>query len=198
MLTFKRMALGDYQTNCYIIYNENSPTCVVLDPGYEPERVLAAVNGLGKAVEAILLTHGHFDHVGGVKAIAEATHCRVYLHENDLSLPPYYTGDPLYYTDNYADGDILELAGLQIKVLHTPGHTPGSVCLVCEDVIFSGDTLFAGTCGRTDLPGSSPAQMKQSLARLKALEGDYRVLPGHGHESTLEEERMYNPYMQGL
>ena len=194
MLTFKRMALGDYQTNCYIIYNEDSSTCVVLDPGYEPERVLAAVNALGKTVEAILLTHGHFDHVGGVRAIAEATHCRVYLHEDDLNLPPYYTNGSLYYTDGYEDGDILSLAGLQIKVLHTPGHTPGSVCLMVEDAIFSGDTLFCRSCGRTDIGGDWETLMA-SLRRFQELPG-CAVYPGHGGSTTVFDELKYNPYMR--
>lgn len=194
MLTFKRMALGDYQTNCYIIYNEDSPTCAIIDPGYEPERVLAAVNGLGKTVEAILLTHGHFDHVGGVRAIAEATHCQVYLHEDDLALPPYYTNGVLYYTDSYEDGDTLDLAGLQIKVLHTPGHTPGSVCLMVEDTIFSGDTLFCRSCGRTDIGGNWETLLA-SLRRFKELP-DCAVYPGHGGSTTVFDELKYNPYMR--
>jgi glyoxylase-like metal-dependent hydrolase (beta-lactamase superfamily II) len=194
MLTFKAMALGDYQTNCYIIYSKNSPTCVIIDPGYEPERVLTAVNELGKTVEAILLTHGHFDHVGGVKAIAEATHCQVYLHENDLTLPPHYTGGPLYCTDSYEDGDILNLAGLQIKVLHTPGHTPGSVCLMVEDTIFSGDTLFCRSCGRTDIGGDWETLMT-SLRRFKTLP-ECTVYPGHGGSTTVFDELKYNPYMR--
>lgn len=194
MLTFKRMALGDYQTNCYIIYNESASTCAVIDPGYEPERILAAVAALGKTVEAILLTHGHFDHVGGVKAIAEATHCRVYLHESDLALPPYYTGGSLYCTDSYGDGDVLSLAGLQIKVLHTPGHTPGSVCLMVEDTVFSGDTLFCRSCGRTDIGGDWETLMR-SLRRFKELP-DCAVYPGHGGSTTVFDELKYNPYMR--
>ena len=194
MLKFKSMVLGDYQTNCYIIYEEASPTCAIIDPGYEPERVLAAVNALGKTVEAILLTHGHFDHVGGVKAIAQATHCRVYLCEEDLSLPPYFTNGPLYYTDGYADGDILEQAGLQIKVLYTPGHTPGSVCLIVEDTIFTGDTLFYRSCGRTDIGGDWETLMS-SLRRFKELP-DCAVYPGHGASTTVFDELKYNPYMR--
>lgn len=195
MLKFKSMVLGDYQTNCYIIYEEASPTCAIIDPGYEPERVLAAVNALGKTVEAILLTHGHFDHVGGVKAIAQATHCRVYLCEEDLSLPPYFTNGPLYYTDSYADGDILELAGLQIKVLHTPGHTPGSVCLIVEDTIFTGDTLFYRSCGRTDIGGDWKT-LQASLRRFHMLVPDFWIQPGHGDMTALIDELNYNPYLR--
>lgn len=197
-MELKTIKLGSYQTNCYIAWGEGADSCIVIDPGFEPERVLEEVRHWGKTLEAILLTHGHFDHVGGVKQIAADTDCRVFVCEKDLSLSPMLTDGVLYYTDTYAEGDTLELAGLCLQVLQTPGHTPGSVCLQCGDVLFSGDTLFAGTIGRTDLPGGSMAQMRQSLARLKALPGNFRVLPGHGGESTLDEERVYNPYLQGL
>jgi glyoxylase-like metal-dependent hydrolase (beta-lactamase superfamily II) len=180
------------------VWADGCSRCIVIDPGYEPERIMEQVRHLGKSVEAILLTHGHFDHVGGVKQIAAETDCKVYICGEDLSLNSMYTDGLIYYTDTYGEGDTLDLAGLTLQVLHTPGHTPGCVCLLCGEAMFCGDTLFAGTCGRTDLPGSSPMQMKQSLARLKALEGNYLVLPGHGQDSTLDEERKYNPYMQGL
>ena len=199
MLQMKTLPLGEYQTNCYFVWNEGSEECIVIDPGYEPDTVLLQARMLKKKISAILLTHGHFDHVGGVRAIAEQTGCAVYLNENDLSVPHRFTAGPLFYTDTYDEGDVLELAGLQLRILHTPGHTPGCVCLLCGDVMLSGDTLFAGTCGRTDLmPYGDPGQMRRSLARLKSLEGDYAVFPGHGHSSTLEEERRTNPFMQGL
>lgn len=197
-MNIKTMRIGSYQTNCYMVYNDGSDRCILIDPGYEPEWLLEQAFHEVKKIEAILLTHGHFDHVGGVKHIAAETGCRVYICKEDLDLNPMITDGVIYYTDVYADGDTLELAGLKLRVIQTPGHTPGCVCLVCEDTIFSGDTLFAGTCGRTDLPGGSSWEMRQSLTRLAALEGDYRVLPGHGHESTLEAERRSNPFMQGL
>jgi glyoxylase-like metal-dependent hydrolase (beta-lactamase superfamily II) len=197
-MEIRNLRVGSYQTNCYIVWGEGEQRCVLIDPGYAPEEILEQVRHCAKTVEAILLTHGHFDHVGGVKHIAAETGCSVYICKEDLSLNPVFTDGLIHYTDTYAEGDTLELAGLNLQVLHTPGHTPGCVCLKCGDVLFSGDTLFAGTCGRTDLPGGSPAQMKQSLARLKALEGDLLVLPGHGDSSSLEEERRSNPYMQGL
>jgi glyoxylase-like metal-dependent hydrolase (beta-lactamase superfamily II) len=174
---------------------EGSNSCILVDPGYEPEYLLEQVRLLRKEIAAILLTHGHFDHIGGVKAIAEETGCRVYIHEDDLCLNPRLTGGPVYHTNTYGEGDQLQLAGLTLQVLHTPGHTPGCVCLLCEDVMFAGDTLFAGTCGRTDLPHSAPEKMRTSLNRLAALEGNYQVLPGHGRASTLDEERKLNPFM---
>ena len=120
---------------------------------------------------------------------------RVFLCPEELTMPPQLTAGRLYYTDTYQDGDKLTLAGTGFTVLRTPGHTPGSVCLLAEDVMFSGDTLFAGSCGRTDLPGGNASRMKASLARIAALEGDYRVLPGHGGVTTLEHERKNNPYL---
>ena len=190
------MPLGAYQTNCYILWNEGNDRCLVIDPGYEPERILKETARLGKEIEAVLLTHGHFDHVGGVRTLAAETDCRVYLHEQDLSMPPQFTAGPLYYTDLYREGDVLELAGLKLRVIHTPGHTPGSVCLVTEGVIFSGDTLFEGSCGRTDLPGGDWATILKSLKRLAGMEGNFRVYPGHGPDTTLAAEKQWNPYMR--
>ena len=187
---------GSLFTNCYMVWQEESSKCILIDPGFDAEQILEQVRTRGKTVEAILLTHGHFDHVGGVKDIAAETGCRVYIHEADLSLPNRLTLGTVPCTDRYAEGDTLSLAGLTLRVLHTPGHTPGGVCLLCENAMFSGDTLFAGTCGRTDLPGSDHRKMWDSLARLAALEEDYLVLPGHGEGSTLSEEKRSNPYLQ--
>ena len=195
MVNIKTLPLGAYQTNCYLVWGEDSDTCVVIDPGYAPDTVLDAAKKLGKKIAAILLTHGHFDHVGAVRDIAAETDCSVYLCEHDLSMPAQMTAGPLYYTNLYAEGDFVELAGLSFKVLHTPGHTPGSVCLLVDDVIFSGDTLFAGSCGRTDI-GGSWTEIQKSLKRLSLLEGDFTVYPGHGESTTLAAERRYNPYMR--
>ena len=196
MLNMKHLALGAYQTNCYLVWGEDSPSCVVIDPGYEPDTVLEEAGKLGKRITAILLTHGHFDHVGGVKELAAETGCKVYLCDADLSMPRQMTAGPLYYTDIYGEGSFVEEADLSFKVLHTPGHTPGSVCPMCENVIFSGDTLFWGSCGRTDLPGGNWATIRKSLQRLAELPGDYDVYPGHGDATKLSFERKMNPYMQ--
>ncbi len=195
-MEIRTFPVGSYQTNCYMAWGDGSDSCILIDPGYMPEFLLEQVRAQGKSLAAILLTHGHFDHVGGVKHIAAETGCRVFICKDDLSLNPTLTDGAILYTDTYAQGDSLSLAGLTLQVLHTPGHTPGSVCLLCGDALFCGDTLFAGSCGRTDLPGGDSMKMRQSLARLRSLEENYRVLPGHGEESTLNEERMYNPYMR--
>lgn len=196
MLNIHTLPLGAYQTNCYIIHDNASGSCCVIDPGYEADTVLDRVSSLGLTVEAILLTHGHFDHVGAVKEIAAETGCRVYIHPADLSMPPMMTAGPIYYTHSYDEGSQLSLAGLSIGVLHTPGHTPGSVCLVVGDALFSGDTLFAGSCGRTDLPGGNWATIHASLRRLASIEANLAVYPGHGGSSTLADEKKYNPYIR--
>ena len=196
MLQIHTLPLGSYQTNCYIIHEKSSPSCCIIDPGYHPEVILEKVSDLGLTVEAILLTHCHFDHVGAVKQIAAETDCDVFLCAEDLSMPPMFTAGKPYYTKSYAEGDTISLAGLTISVLHTPGHTPGSVCLLIENSLFSGDTLFAGSCGRTDLPGGSWATILKSLHRLRELELDLEIYPGHGQSTTLAEEKLYNPYLR--
>jgi len=196
MLKVYAMALGAYQTNCYIIHDEHSKTCCVIDPGYEADAILDKLDALGLSLEAILLTHGHFDHVGAVRDLAAETQCRVYIHPEDLALPPMITAGALCYTDTYTEGTRLKLAGLEIAVLHTPGHTPGSVCLLAETTIFSGDTLFQGSCGRTDLPGGNWAAIIRSLKRLAAMEGNFWIFSGHGPSTTLRDEKEYNPYMK--
>ena len=195
MLKIHTLTLGLYQTNTYIIHEASSKSCCVIDPGYEAATILDKLENLGLTLDAILLTHGHFDHVGAVKDLAADTDCRVFICAEDALLPPMFTGGKLYYTDTYAEGSILNIAGLYIHVLHTPGHTPGSVCLLAEDALFSGDTLFAGSCGRTDIGGDWAATQK-SLKRLASMDADFRVFPGHGESTTLAAEKRYNPYMR--
>ena len=192
-MNIQKLTLGLYQTNIYILSNDTE--AVVIDPGYEPDIILDALEG--KELKAILLTHGHFDHVGAVKELVAETGCKVYIHAADLSLPPMITAGQLYYTHTYAEGDTISpIEGAELHVLHTPGHTPGSVCLLLGDQMFSGDTLFEGSCGRMDLPGGDQLQMHQSLNRLVSLQADYHIHPGHGGSTTLAAEKRYNPYMR--
>lgn len=195
-MEFITMPLGAYQTNCYLLYDPDRTDCLVIDPGYEPEAVLSQADKLGKTIGAILLTHGHFDHVGAVRDIAAETGCPVYIHEQELTMPPQMTAGKLYHTHFYGEGDELCLTGFKIRVYHTPGHTPGSVCLETQGLLFTGDTLFAGSCGRTDLPGGDWQTILTSLQRLRSFDGELGVFPGHGESSTIAREKQYNPFLR--
>ncbi len=186
--------LGLYETNAYIIYNEQTKDAVITDPGAEPERVVQELKRLGLHLQAVLLTHGHFDHVGATGAIREATGCKVYVHPLELTMPEYMRAG-LCYTDTYEEGNDLSFGDMQFHVMHTPGHSPGSVTLVCGRNLFCGDTIFCGSCGRTDCPGGSWEVLTGSLRRLGVLEGDYTVYPGHGDATTLQKERRGNVFL---
>ena len=204
MIKIHALPLGSYQTNCSIVHEEHSKTCAVIDPGYTPERVLAQAEKLGLQVDAVLLTHGHFDHVGGVEAIVKATGCALWMREADYTQFKTPENDFFYpihdcdFTEVQLceEGEQIHAGGLTFTVMETPGHTWGSVCYLCENALFSGDTLFAGSCGRTDLPGGDGQTIVLSLERLAELEGDYTVYPGHGGATTLARERAHNPYMR--
>ncbi|MBE6976132.1 MAG: MBL fold metallo-hydrolase [Ruminococcaceae bacterium] len=203
MLKIQTLALGNYQTNCYILREETANTCALIDPGCDAGYVLETVARQDLTVEAILLTHGHFDHVGAVAEITEKTGCELWMHPGDHQPQNGYMAGFFYPLSNrkllnvrYCDeGDTIAVAGLTISVLATPGHTEGSVCYECEDALFTGDTLFAGSCGRTDLPGGSHKVIQASLARLANLEKNYAVYPGHGESSDLATEKRSNPYL---
>ena len=196
-MLIKTLPVGQLETNCYIVTNENTLECVVIDPGDEANTILNYLEDNKLKCVGILLTHGHFDHVGALKAVSEETGATTYMNERDdmhnartnqlrCSLPE----NGKYYDD----GDILELAGLTFYIMATPGHTPGGVTIRCEDALFTGDTLFRGSCGRTDLPGGDMEQQLHSLKRICELPGDYEVYPGHMDASTLERERNFNYY----
>ena len=189
-----KLTLGLYQVNTYLLFND-AGEALVIDPGYEADAILDALEG--KTLKAIVLTHGHFDHVGAVKELVAETGCEVYIHAAEATLPPMMTAGELYYTRTYAEGDtVTPISGVELKVLHTPGHPPGSVCLLWGDQMFSGDTLFEGSCGRVDFPGGDPQEMLKSLRRLASLQAEYQVHPGHGESTTLNREKGYNPYLR--
>ncbi|MCI7734598.1 MAG: MBL fold metallo-hydrolase [Dysosmobacter sp.] len=193
------LQVGPIGTNCYLLCDETEKLCAVVDPGGDAARVAAAVVDTGCAPCAILLTHGHYDHTGGVAELrAKWPDVPVYLNHRDQ-----YEGDaylqqlfpPVPGAKDYDEGDTVQVGTLTLTVLATPGHSEGSVTLRCGDVLLCGDTLFAGSCGRTDFPGGSVKKIMASLKRLGSLEGDLQVYPGHMETSTLDQERSWNPYL---
>ena len=200
-MVFQQIQVGPIGTNCYLLGDETAGVCFVADPGDEAERVLQLVRASGLALQGILLTHGHWDHTGGVAGILEKyPDIPVYIHKDDLCTPGgssrhQYAGAGENQR-TYGEGDTLALGNSTVRVLHTPGHSKGSVVLLWGNVMVAGDTLFAGSCGRTDLFGGSMEEMFASLKRLGELPGNYRVYPGHGPATTLETERRTNPYMR--
>ncbi len=193
--------VGPIRTNCYIVTDGISGNAAVIDPGEEPEKLCAELKKNGLVPEAVFLTHGHYDHVTAIPNLVCAANKPVYIHKEDLFL---VSGDvpklapllgfcavPLNGLSCYEDGQTIEAAGLKIKVIHTPGHTPGGVCLYIESekTLFSGDTLFFRDCGRVDLPLGSEDQMAASLIKILALPDDVKVYPGHGRSTTIAGER---------
>ena len=203
-MQIKCLPLGAYQTNCYLAWGDDSKTCVVIDPGYEGDFVLEQVASLGLSVEAVFLTHGHFDHVGAVETIVSKTGCDLWVQEADWSIAPGYGIRQLFPLANcnfcpvnfYEDKEVVHAAGLDFTVWQTPGHTWGSVCLQAEENLFTGDTLFAGSIGRTDFPQSDWKTMAETLRFLKEVPQDYTIFPGHGESSTLFAEIQTNPFLR--
>ena len=202
-----RLMLGEIATNSYILNLENQDA-VIIDIGNDAEKVLQVLEVYDLNLKAILLTHGHYDHVAGVEQVRQATGAEVYIHEMDAymlksekdNLALNFANTNYIPVEKYhtlKDGDILEISGHKIKVMHTSGHTSGSVCYLLEDKMFSGDTLFKGSAGRTDL-GGNPDLLKQSLKKIAALEKNYHVYPGHFEDSTLDKEKASNPYLRSV
>ena len=195
----KVMQVGPIGTNCYILEDDKTNKAAVIDPGDEADKIAQVLQKDGAEVEYILLTHGHYDHTTGVSDLKKRfPDAQVYIHQADAN----GAGSTLYPLagqvadlKHYKEGDTLTLGSLTIQVMETPGHSPGSVTLRVGDVLFTGDTLFCGSCGRTDLRGGSYEQIMASLKRLGELEGDFHVCPGHDRTSTLEQERRYNPFL---
>ena len=196
----KVLQVGPIGTNCYILEDEKARAAAIIDPGDEAGRILQVIEDDGVDVKYILLTHGHYDHTTAVPQLHKALpQAEIYIHRADAN----GAGSQLFPLAGqipdlkfYDEGDTLTLGDMTIQVLHTPGHSKGSVTLKVGDVLFCGDTLFAGSCGRTDLAGGSYAEIMASLKKLGQLPGDYHVCPGHDVTSTLERERRSNPFLR--
>lgn len=203
-----KIMLGELASNCYVQPVGNGK-CVVVDIGGDAPVLFRRLGMLGLEPVAILLTHGHYDHIAGVEQVREKYDIPVYVHTLDahmltdghanlgdwISTQPF---QPVQAWETVEDGDTLQFGDNTFTVLHTPGHTSGSVCWRSGDVLYTGDTLFRMSRGRTDFPDGDDAKMLESFRKLKTLEREYRVLPGHNEESTLSFEKAHNPTMRGL
>lgn len=201
--------VGPVAENCFLLWRDGSREALIVDPGEEAEQLLGAIDALGLDLQAILLTHTHFDHVGAVAPIAKATGARVYCPKLEVPVlqdimsfvpwpgfGPFESWDP---EETVEGGEQLELAGFTIDVIATPGHSPGHVTYAVEDALFSGDVLFEGSVGRTDVPGGDWPTLARSIETLlERYPGEQRVFPGHMGLTTLGRERATNPFLQEL
>ena len=204
-MEIRRVVAGEFFTNCYVVWGGKPGIAVLIDPADDAPGLLRLLDGLGLIPEAVLLTHGHYDHILAVPGLqARWPELPVWCHPLDVPQAlterdmgrVYPTVAAFSNLRPLEGGQRLHLAGLSIQALHTPGHTPGSVTFLVGDTLFTGDTLFCGSCGRTDLRGGSYEEIMSSLNRLGHLEGDFHVCPGHDRTSTLERERQYNPFLR--
>ena len=196
-MLIKTIPVGHLETNCYVVTNEDTLECVIIDPGDESNTILNYLEDNHLKCSAIFLTHGHYDHTGAADAVADETGATVFMSKADdkrvMNSPSFVYSLPdsgVYYSD----GDVISSAGMDFEILSTPGHSQGSVAIKCGDALFTGDTLFRGSCGRTDLDGGDTDDIFRSLKKLCSLEGDYEVYPGHMESSSLIREKMLNYY----
>jgi len=200
----KKLEVGSFASNCYIVGEEATHEGMIIDPGDEGRTILDYVKSMHLGVKYIVLTHAHIDHIGAVSEVKKATGAKLLLHSNEVSglnkspfrmmMPGAHDAPPPDI--QLKDGDTIQIGKLAFKVLHTPGHTPGGICILGEGVVFTGDTLFNFSIGRTDLPGGSTGQEMESIfTKLMTLPDNTIVYPGHGPDSTIGEERRGNPFI---
>lgn len=201
----ERIVVGPIETNCYLLADAASRQALIIDPGEAPERIIKRLEYKTLKPIAIVNTHGHVDHIMANQALKTVYKIPIYIHENDNE----FLTDPALNYSQYVgggltlppadiklkEGDIIDVGGLTVQVYHTPGHTPGGICLLCEDLLFTGDTLFCGSIGRTDLPGGDDETLTNSLKLFSKLPKELKVYPGHGPESTIAQELKHNPYL---
>ena len=202
-----RINAGEFGSNCWLVIDEETRKSVVIDPSPEISIIKEALDRRGAEVETILLTHSHFDHMTSIDSLRDVSGAPLCVHKLDadgivnsfLNCSRVFMNDDMVYRPAeilLSDGDTVKFGQSALRVMHTPGHTPGSVCFIGHGAVFSGDTLFDGSIGRCDLPGGSDEQMAQSLLKLKFLDGDFIIYSGHGSVTTLEKQRAYNPYIK--
>lgn len=196
-MLIKTLPVGQLETNCYVVTNENTLECVVIDPGDESNTILDYIEDNKLKCTAIFLTHGHFDHTGACEYVAEETGATVYMNEADDAKNMKSFHFPFTLPENgryYSDGDIISTAGMDFEIIGTPGHTPGGVTIRADGVLFTGDTLFRGSSGRTDLDGGDNAALFDSLKKICSISGEYEIYPGHMDSTSLVREKNFNYY----
>ena len=196
-MLIKTIPVGHLETNCYIVTNENTLECVIIDPGDESNTILDYLEDNRLKCKAIMITHGHYDHTGAADTVAGETGATVYMSKADDSRVMNSHSFVYALPDNgiyFADGDVIRAAGMDFEIMSTPGHSQGSVTIKRGNALFTGDTLFKGSCGRTDLEGGSTEAILSSLRKICCLDGDYEVYPGHMESSSLIREKMLNYY----
>lgn len=201
-MVVRSLVVGPLEENCFIIADEESKKAMVIDPGDEPGRIMEIIRNDGLSVDYIVCTHAHFDHIGVVGEIQQGTGAKIVVHKSELELYHSakdqaafwgYDVEPLPEPDMFvAEGDVIRLGSLAFKVIHTPGHSPGGICLFGEGLVITGDTLFAGSVGRTDFYGGDIVKLKRSFERLMSLSAATEVLSGHGPASTIGKEQSGN------
>ena len=198
-MLIKCLPVGNMEANCYVVTDEDTLQCAVIDPGDESNVILDYIEDNKLRAQAVFLTHGHFDHTGAAAAVSQETGAPIWINMEDTS--PQGTFEMYRFqapegTLFYSDGDTIDVGGLHFRVMETPGHSKGSVTLRCEDALFTGDTLFEGSCGRTDLPGGDMDALMASLRRLYELPGDFEIWPGHMDPTTMSVEKATNYYLR--
>ncbi len=187
----KKIVVGLYQANCYILGEKNFWHGVIIDPGDEAFKIINVVEDSGLKIKYILITHGHFDHTGAAEEIRNALNVPIAMHPMDRGLVNF---EPDILLKN---NDIIQVGDLEIKALHVPGHSPGSLCYALDGLVFTGDALFAGSVGRTDFPGGSHSLLISGIrSNLLTLPDQTRIYPGHGPPSTIGTERLRNPFLR--
>lgn len=207
-MLIKKLVVGPLQENCYIVADEKTKQAIVIDPGDEGDRINDAIKAEGLTITAIICTHAHFDHVGAAGEIKAVTGAKILIHKEDIETYNMAKEHALFWGFDVADlpdpdgflseGDEVKAGGLNFKVIHVPGHSPGGICLYGEGVLMAGDTIFQGSVGRTDFPGGSHDRLKDSFRRLLELPDDTKVYSGHGNETTIGREKRDNFFVNEL
>ncbi len=201
-----------YESNCWLVIDEVSNEFAMVDPSASSDAIDNKINELrldAEKLKYVLLTHGHFDHIYSTDYVREKYGCQLYVHENDAACltDSYKNANRIFFDEDLTfspadktvvDGDVISVGESKIQVIHTPGHTPGCVCYLAENYMLCGDTIFDLSIGRTDLPGGDTKTIYESLRKIKAMDGDIKLYPGHGGTTTIKEQIQSNPYLKGL